>query len=204
MNPRIGTHISHTSEMTLTSIIISLDTRVEDYKIPFFQMYLGDRTGGGMLPFEKDDIKEALEIIGKRGFFIHSGLSNYLSNERNYRHYVKRRILTELRQVKPFPLSGVIVHPGTMNMGGIKYELIETLDLIVRNISDLYQDGNRDLGLLFLENAAGEGYKVFKNIEEMKYVIKKLEHIRDRNRGTHFKKCQDLYRYLSSFCSRCL
>lgn len=187
MNPSVGTHLPHTKGMTITEIIMSLDNRVEGYRIPFFQIYLGDRTGGGLVPFEKEDVQEALEIIGKRGFFIHSGLSNYLSNQRNYRHYVKKRILTELRQVKLFPLSGVVIHPGTMNMGGVKFELNETLDLIVSTISDIYKDGNDDLGLLFLENAAGEGYKVFKNIDEMKYVIKKLEHIRDKN-GNHISR----------------
>ena len=187
MNPRIGTHISHTKGITITEIIMSLDNRVDGYRIPCFQIYLGDRTGGGLVPFEKEDVQEALEIIGKRGFFIHSGLSNYLSNQRNYRHYVKNRILTELRQVKSFPLSGVVIHPGTMNMGGVKFELKETLDLVVSTISDIYKDGNDDLGMLLLENAAGEGYKVFKNMEEMKYVINKLEHIRDGN-GNHISR----------------
>lgn len=175
MNPRVGTHINFTSEETLTEIILSLNDRIEGYTIPNFQIYLGSRTGANMRTFSKKDIEDSLDIIGNRGFFIHSGLTNYLSSRINFRRFVERRTKQELRTVFPFHLSGVVTHPGTRNSAGIIMELEETLDNIVDNIYKIYKDGHEDLGYLFLENAAGEGYKVFKNIEEMKYIIKKLE-----------------------------
>lgn len=175
MNPRVGTHINFTTEETLTEIILSLNDLVEGYNIPNFQIYLGSRTGANMRSFSKKDMEDSLDIIGNRGFFIHSGLTNYLSSRINFRRFVERRTKQELKTVKPFPLSGVVTHPGTKNSGGIIMELEETLDNIVDNIYKIYKEGNEDLGYLFLENAAGEGYKVFKNIDEMKYVIKKLE-----------------------------
>ena len=174
-NPRVGTHINFTRDETLTEIILSLNDIVDGYKIPNFQIYLGERSGANMRTFSFKDMEDALDIINDRGFFVHSGLTNYLSSRANFRRFVERRVKHELRTVKLFPLSGVVIHPGTRNMKGEILELNETLDIVVDNIYKIFKDGDDDLGYLLLENAAGEGYKVFKNMEEMKYVIKKLE-----------------------------
>ena len=131
MNPRVGTHINFTSDETLTEIILSLNDLVEGYKIPNFQIYLGSRTGTNMRNFSKKDMEDSLDIIDNRGFFIHSGLTNYLSSRTNFRRFIERRVKQELRTVKLFPLSGVVVHPGTRNMAGIKLELEETLNIVV-------------------------------------------------------------------------
>tara|TARA_R110001592_G_scaffold202005_4_gene451263 strand:+ start:777 stop:1673 length:897 start_codon:yes stop_codon:yes gene_type:complete len=180
-NPKVGTHLNFSEEETLSDVILHLDDIVPGYKIPNFQVYLGKKNNCEIRKLSKEDIDISLRIIGNRGFFIHSSLINYLSNLENFRRYCKRRIITELRQVKKFPLAGVVIHPGSKNCRGVRLELTETLDNIIHSIVDIYQMGHEDLGYLYLENSAGEGSKVFKNMEEMKYIIKKLELFKDIN-----------------------
>lgn len=184
LNPKVGTHLNFSEEETLSDVILELGDMIPDYKIPNFQVYLGKKNSCEIRKLSKEDIDICVRIIGNRGFFIHSSLIAYLSNWQNFRRFCKRRIITELRHVKKFPLSGVVIHPGSRNSRGVKLELTETLDNIIHSVIDIYHMGNEDLGYLYLENSAGEGSKVFKNIEEMKYVIKKLENFKDAN-GEH-------------------
>ena len=44
-NPRVGTHINFTRDETLTEIILSLNDIADGYKVPNFQIYLGERSG---------------------------------------------------------------------------------------------------------------------------------------------------------------
>lgn len=167
MEKIIGTHVSFTNKQTLTDLIKSLD-------INYFQIYLGPKIGGSGRVLEDEDVEEASRIIGKIGFFIHSCLTNYLSCNQKYKAYCKKKILNELRHVNKFPISGVVIHVGTCNLNKVKRDLYETLDLIVKNIEDLYSNP-KELGYLFIENSAGEGAKVPRTLDEISYMIKKLE-----------------------------
>lgn len=167
MEKRIGTHVSFTNKTTLTKLIKSLDVK-------YFQIYLGQKIGGCGRKLDDSDIENAVKIIGEKGFFIHSCLTNYLSCKDKYKSYCKYKIINELRHVKKFPLAGVVIHPGTCNKDKKKRELDTTLDIIIENIEDLYK-GRDDLGDLYLENSAGEGSKVPKTLDEIAYIIKKLE-----------------------------
>ena len=74
MKLKIGTHISFTKDETLTDLILSLDDNID-----VIQVYLGNKCGGESRVLDSKDVEEASKIIGKRGFFIHSCLTNYLS-----------------------------------------------------------------------------------------------------------------------------
>lgn len=167
MEKNIGSHVSFTNKNTLTELIESL-------KIKYFQVYLGPKIGGCGRVLSDDDIENSVKIIGNKGFFIHSCLTNYLSCQEKYKSYCKFKIINELRHVNKFPLAGVVIHPGTCNKDKVKRDLYETLDIIIENIEDLYKNRS-GLGNLYLENSAGEGSKVPKTLDELSYMIKKLE-----------------------------
>ena len=181
MLPNVGTHVSFTKDVSLTELIVSLEKKYPNYDIPNFQVYLGPKIGGNSRVLDDKDIESARKIIGKKGFFIHSCLTNYLSCPRKFKHYCASKIVNELRHMAKFPLSGVVIHPGTMNADGVKRDLEETLNLIIESIVKIYESGDKNLGTLLLENSAGEGSKVPKNLDEIKYIIKSLETILDRN-----------------------
>ena len=179
MLPNVGTHVSFTKNVSLKELIISLENMYPNYDIPNFQVYLGPKVGGASRVLSKKDIDDSKKIIGKKGFFIHSCLTNYLSCPRKFKHYCKAKIVNELEHISVFPTSGVVIHPGTMNADGVKRDLTETLDLIIQNIAEIYKNGNKKLGKLLLENSAGEGSKVPKNLDQIRYIIKNLEKISD-------------------------
>lgn len=181
MNPKVGTHISFTENENLVEAILDANDMVEGYKIPCYQLYLGPKTSCNVRKLSEDDINISKNLIGEKGFYIHSSMIAYLTNREGFRRYCKRRIVNELRHSKHFPVSGVVIHPGSRNSRGQRFELNEALDNVVHSVVDIYKEAPTDLGLLFLENAAGEGSKIFKNMEEMKYVIKKLELFKDVN-----------------------
>jgi len=172
--PRIGTHLTLEKEETLFQLIKSLDTLYKDYPIPNFQVYLGDKVGGKTRYLTSQDITNSKKILKMRGFFIHSCLTNTLSCSRKFKAYCSKRLKNELHHVYPFKVSGVVIHPGTRNLNKNLRELKETLDIIVKNIKDLY-DTEKELGNLLFENSAGEGAKVPKNIEELEYLMTELK-----------------------------
>ena len=181
MNPKVGTHIQFSENENLVEAILDANDMVEGYKIPCYQLYLGPRTTCNIRKLSVDDINIAKILIGEKGFYIHSSMINYLTNREAFRRYCKRRVVNELRHAKHFPVSGVVIHPGSRNSRGQRFELNEALDNVVHSVVDIYKDAPSDLGILYLENSAGEGSKIFKNMEEMKYVIKKLELFKDVN-----------------------
>ena len=62
-NPRVGTHVNFTRDESLTEIILSLNDNIEGYKIPNFQIYLGERSGANMRSFSQRDMEDALEKL---------------------------------------------------------------------------------------------------------------------------------------------
>ena len=176
MKLKIGTHISFTKDETLTDLILSLDDNID-----VIQVYLGNKCGGESRVLDSKDVEEASKIIGKRGFFIHSCLTNYLSCDKKFKQYCKRKIINELKHINKFPVSGVVIHPGTCTSNKVKRDLKETLDIVVESVYQIYKDGTEGLGMLMLENCAGEGSKVPRNISEMKYIIQELEKKKDKH-----------------------
>lgn len=167
MEKNIGTHLELGKNETLYNLI-------ENTNFKYFQIYLGPKVGAERRVLSKEDLEKSVKLMKKRGFFIHSSLTNYLSCEKKYKSYCKYKIINELRHINNFPISGVVIHPGTCNSGGNKRNTFDTMDVIVKNIFDLYSkpDG---LGNLFIENSAGEGSKVPKTLDEISYMIKKIE-----------------------------
>jgi len=176
MKLKIGTHVVFDEDETLEELIVSLPDNVD-----VFQIYLGNKCGGSSRSLTEEDVENSLKVIGKRGFFIHSCLTNYLSCEKKFNRYCKKKIMNELRHVAKFPLSGVVIHPGTCNVNKVKRDLKETLDIVVESIYQIYKDGNEGLGMLILENSAGEGATVPRNLSELKYIIQELENREDVN-----------------------
>jgi deoxyribonuclease-4 len=176
MKVKIGTHVSFTKKETLTELIEFLPDTVQT-----IQIYLGPKIGGETRVLEDEDVDNASKIIGKRGFFVHSCLTNYLSCGKKFKQYCKKKIVTELKHVKKFPISGVVIHPGTCNADKVKRDLKETLEIIIDSITEIYKDGNEDLGMLLLENCAGEGSKVPKTLSEIRYILEELEKRKDKN-----------------------
>ena len=194
MNPKIGTHLHFSQEETLADAILEIDDSIEDFKIQNYQLYLGAKNTCNVRKLTKEDIEISNRLIGDKGFFIHSSLINYLTNREAFRRYCKRRVVNELRHSKHFTNSGVVIHPGSRNSRGDRLELTEALDNVVHSVVDIYKEGGEGLGLLYLENSAGEGSKIFKNLEEMKYVIKKIENFKDVNGefiSRHIRICLD-------------
>jgi len=173
---KIGTHVPFNETETLEELIVSLPENVD-----VFQIYLGNKCGGSSRSLTEEDIENSLKVIGKRGFFIHSCLTNYLSCDKKFNRYCKKKIVNELKHVAKFPVSGVVIHPGTCNVNKVKRDLKETLDIVVESIYQIYKDGNEGLGMLMLENSAGEGATVPRNLSELKYIIQELENKKDIN-----------------------
>ena len=122
------------------------------------------------------------EVIGKRGFFIHSCLTNYLSCDKKFKQYCKRKIINELKHIAiNSHFLELVIHPGTCTSNKVKRDLKETLDTVVESVYQIYKDGTEGLGMLMLENCAGEGSKVPRNISEMKYIIQELEKKKDKH-----------------------
>jgi len=176
MKPKIGTHVSFTKAQTLVHLIEGLPDEIQT-----FQVYLGCSRGGPERVLDPEDIDAASEIIGTRGFYIHSCLTNYICSKKGFPAYTRKKIRNELRHVKKFPLSGVVIHPGTQSLEKGKRDLKDTLDIIVNGVYEIYKDGNEDLGMLLLENCAGEGSKVPRNLSELRYIIEELEKLKDSN-----------------------
>lgn len=181
MYPKIGTQISFSNDETLSDAILNANESAEDYNIHNYQAYLGAKNSCNVRKLTPEDIEISNNLIGDRGFFIHSSLINYLTNREAFRRYCKRRLVNELRHAKYFKNSGVVSHPGSRNSRGERLELNEALDNVVHSVVDIYKDAPDDLGLLYLENSAGEGSKIFRNLDEIKYIIKKLEKFKDIN-----------------------
>lgn len=173
MNIMIGTHLKLNEDEELYQLIESLPKNIE-----CFQTYLGPKVGGKTRVLKDEDVEKSVKVIGKRGFYIHSCLTNTLSCDKKYKGYCKKRIVNELRHVKKFPLAGVVLHIGTRNLDKKTRDLEETLDIIVKNIVDLYNYDKGDLGCLFIENCAGEGSKVPRFLDEISYIIKRLEELK--------------------------
>ena len=176
MKPKIGTHVSFTKAQTLTQLIEGLPEEIQT-----FQVYLGCSRGGPERVLDPEDIETASQIIGTRGFYIHSCLTNYICSKKGFPAYTRKKIRNELRHVKRFPHSGVVIHTGTQSLEKGKRDLKDTLDIIVNGIYQIYKDGNEDLGMLLLENSAGEGSRVPRSLSELGYIIEELEKLKDKN-----------------------
>lgn len=194
MNPRIGTHIRFDEDQTLYEALENVNDNIEDYKIPCYQIYLGKKNSCNIRKLSSRDIQDVKDITRGKGIYIHSSLINYLTNREAFRRYCKRRIVNELKTAKNFTTSGVVCHPGSRNSRGEKLEQKQALDNVVSSVVDIYKDGNSELGTLYLENSAGEGSKIFKNLEEISYIIKKIEKFKDVNNrsiSNNIKICLD-------------
>ena len=125
----------------------------------------------------KDDV---LRKYKNKYFYIHSALINSLSCSVNFSRYVYKNLLKELEFSSQFKHSGVVIHPGTCSHNLVnKDDVKEALNKIIINISTLYKNNNIN-GILLLENCAGEGKKVPKNLDQIAYLIKHLELIKDK------------------------
>ena len=128
------------------------------------------------LPNKKDVLKK----YKNKYFYIHSSLTNSLSCSVKFNKYVSRSLLNELEFSSKFKHSGVVIHPGTCSHNLINQDDVkEALNKIIVNISNLYKNNDVN-GRLLLENCAGEGKKVPKNLDQIAYIIKHLELIKDK------------------------
>ena len=85
MNPRVGTHISFTENENLVEAILDANDMVDDYKIPCYQLYLGPKTTCNIRKLSEDDINISKNLIGEKGFYIHSSMIAYLTNREAFR-----------------------------------------------------------------------------------------------------------------------
>ena len=140
-----------------------------DVDLDVVQIYMKNLTN-------KEDV---LKKYKNKYFYIHSALINSLSCSSKFNKYVHRNLLKELEYSAQFKHSGVVIHPGTCSHNLInKDDVKEALNKIIINVSSVYKNSNVD-GILLLENCAGEGKKVPKNLDQIAYIMKHLELIKD-------------------------
>ena len=120
------------------------------------------------------ELSSLVEVYKDRYFFIHSSLFNNLSCERNFDRYMEKSLSKELRLANNFQNSAVVIHPGTCTENKVVRSVKDTVQIVIKNIIKLYRN-NSNLGTLLLENCAGEGNKIPKNLNELAYIIKYLE-----------------------------
>lgn len=119
--------------------------------------------GKSMQWFKKVDKDD---IINLDTLILHASLMINLANEKHWGIGVLRSTLTEAKKLKivnPRVKIGVVVHIG--RGGG-------TLDRVIEQINSLSLD---DDVTLYMENAAGQGQELGKNMEELKYLFDNID-----------------------------
>jgi len=197
--PRIGCHLS--KENTLTKTF----ERMNNIELNCFQIYLGNGRGYSYPKCDIEDFKKARKIFNKnnQSLVIHGCLLYNLCGSVNGKSDPKYSInlsksieglKVELDIASLFN-AGVVLHIGSCkdkNFGIdniIHYinELIISPSVYSLILSKHFGDwviGNRKL---ILENCAGEGNKIGKNIEEIAYIMNNLK----QNIKRHISICWD-------------
>lgn len=194
----LGAHVSFTGKD-----FCEVAKNLNDLKC--FQVFLGNKYSTKPIKFiDKKNTDLAKKYLKNIGVFVHVQYTSTLINKYYFKGYAHSQLITILEFCGRFSSQnkdsfnsrgGAIIHPGTTNIILNKkvveeLSLFDALDKIVDNITKIYYDPysgdypigeHQTLGKLILENCAGKGETVPRNVLEMAYIIKRLQNRQDKN-----------------------
>ena len=165
----IGSHVSMSGpEYYLGSV-----KEAVSYGSTTFMFYTGAPQNSIRKPTSELRIAEARELIKQSGFdeskiIVHAPYIINIGNSQNSELYEisKRNLTQELRRVKDFGLSILVLHPGSHVKTGIE----NGLNSIINALNEIFENDGTDVKIA-LETMAGKGSELGANFNEIKSII---------------------------------
>ena len=165
----IGSHVSMSGpEYYLGSVKEAIS-----YGSTTFMFYTGAPQNSIRKPASELRIAEARELIKQNGFdeskiIVHAPYIINIGNSQNSELYEisKRNLTQELRRVKDFGLSILVLHPGSHVKTGIE----NGLNSIINALNEIFENDGTDVKIA-LETMAGKGSELGANFNEIKSII---------------------------------
>lgn len=165
----IGSHVSMSGpEYYLGSVKEAIS-----YGSTTFMFYTGAPQNSIRKPTSELRIAEARELIKQSGFdeskiIVHAPYIINIGNSQNSELYEisKRNLTQELRRVKDFGLSILVLHPGSHVKTGIE----NGLNSIINALNEIFENDGTDVKIA-LETMAGKGSELGANFNEIKSII---------------------------------
>lgn len=165
----IGSHVSMSGpEYYLGSVKEAIS-----YGSTTFMFYTGAPQNSFRKPTSELRIAEARELIKQSGFdeskiIVHAPYIINIGNSQNSELYEisKRNLTQELRRVKDFGLSILVLHPGSHVKTGIE----NGLNSIINALNEIFENDGTDVKIA-LETMAGKGSELGANFNEIKSII---------------------------------
>ena len=165
----IGSHVSMSGpEYYLGSVKEAIS-----YGSTTFMFYTGAPQNSIRKPTSELRIAEARELIKQNGFdeskiIVHAPYIINIGNSQNSELYEisKRNLTQELRRVKDFGLSILVLHPGSHVKTGIE----NGLNSIINALNEIFENDGTDVKIA-LETMAGKGSELGANFNEIKSII---------------------------------
>ena len=165
----IGSHVSMSGpEYYLGSVKEAIS-----YGSTTFMFYTGAPQNSIRKPTSELRIAEARELIKQNGFdeskiIVHAPYIINIGNSQNSELYEisKRNLTQELRRVKDFGLSILVLHPGSHVKTGIE----NGLNSIISALNEIFENDGTDVKIA-LETMAGKGSELGANFNEIKSII---------------------------------
>ena len=165
----IGSHVSMSGpEYYLGSVKEAIS-----YGSTTFMFYTGAPQNSIRKPTSELRIAEARELIKQSGFdeskiIVHAPYIINIGNSQNSELYEisKRNLTQELRRVKDFGLSILVLHPGSHVKTGIE----NGLNSIINALNEIFENDGTDVKIA-LETLAGKGSELGANFNEIKSII---------------------------------
>ena len=165
----IGSHVSMSGpEYYLGSVKEAIS-----YGSTTFMFYTGAPQNSIRKPTSELLIAEARELIKQSGFdeskiIVHAPYIINIGNSQNSELYEisKRNLTQELRRVKDFGLSILVLHPGSHVKTGIE----NGLNSIINALNEIFENDGTDVKIA-LETMAGKGSELGANFNEIKSII---------------------------------
>lgn len=165
----IGSHVSMSGpEYYLGSVKEAIS-----YGSTTFMFYTGAPQNSIRKPTSELRIAEARKLIKQSGFdeskiIVHAPYIINIGNSQNSELYEisKRNLTQELRRVKDFGLSILVLHPGSHVKTGIE----NGLNSIINALNEIFENDGTDVKIA-LETMAGKGSELGANFNEIKSII---------------------------------
>ena len=165
----IGSHVSMSGpEYYLGSVKEAIS-----YGSTTFMFYTGAPQNSIRKPTSELRVAEARELIKQNGFdeskiIVHAPYIINIGNSQNSELYEisKRNLTQELRRVKDFGLSILVLHPGSHVKTGIE----NGLNSIINALNEIFENDGTDVKIA-LETMAGKGSELGANFNEIKSII---------------------------------
>lgn len=167
----IGSHVSFTKDKQLLG---SLEEALS-YNATTFMFYTGAPQNTMRYPIDKELTKKAKELMKEKNIdyskvIVHAPyIVNLANNEETKYEFAINFLKQEVKRCDELEIENLVLHPGSR----LKLEVNEGLDNIVYALNVVLKDCKVRI---LLETMAGKGSELGTNLDEIKYIIDRIEH----------------------------